>query len=89
MCGASFYPRAPPFCEHRSIVYNVSNILRAESLWLLSHRDVFNDLIQHPMGISPDFRLNVVLERINSSRIVSIDPKSHILFVRAVFIRYF
>ena len=38
-----------------------------------SHIKVFNDLVQQLKGNSPDTLSNVILERINSSRIASID----------------
>jgi hypothetical protein len=38
-----------------------------------SHIEVRNDPVQHVMGNSPDLRSNVILQRINSLGIVSID----------------
>ena len=78
----NFFPLTPPVCEHSSIVYNV---LDPSSLGLnhcgYSHIEICDDLLQHLTGNSPDLRLNVVRQRINSLGSVSTDPKPHILFV--------
>jgi len=74
-------PHTPPLCEHSAIVYNVHDPSSlAPNHFSYSHIEACSGPVQHLMRSSPDLNSNVILERIKSFRIVSIDQGRANLF---------